>query len=96
MKKAIILMLLSAITIAGIFPSIAFAGDYIEYVEPEIKLNIVENNTLIKYPLGESKKSVFCNGRLCVPVNEGVKLMGGKSQNVSGILKIAINNKNYC
>lgn len=95
MKKAIILMLLSAITIAGIFPSIAFASDYIEYVEPEIKLNIVENNTLIKYPLGESKKSVFCNGRLCVPVNEGVKLMGGKSQNVSGILKIAINNKNY-
>lgn len=95
MKKLFILMMLSVMTFVCVLPSVTFAGDYMEYLEPEVKLNIVENNTTIKYPFGESKKSVFCNGRLCVPLKEGVSLMGGKSQNVAGSLKIAINNKNY-
>ena len=56
MKKLFILMMLSVMTFVCVLPTAVFAGDYMEYVEPEVKLNIVENNTTIKYPLGESKK----------------------------------------
>lgn len=88
-------MAVAVMTLTALTPSTALAGNYLEYVEPEIKLNIKENDTTIKYPLGESIKSVFCNGRLCVPLEEGAKLMGGKYQNIAGSLKIALNDKNY-
>ncbi|MEI3162611.1 MAG: hypothetical protein V8S74_04260 [Lachnospirales bacterium] len=52
MKKLFILMMLSVMTFVCVLPSVTFASDYMEYVEPEVKLNIVENDTIIKYPFG--------------------------------------------
>lgn len=55
---------------------------YITYIEPEISYNIVPAGVKVEFPNGESSDNVFCNGRLSVPLIDGVKLMGGtlKSQ----------------
>lgn len=57
MKKLFILMMLSVMTFVCVLPSVTFAGDYMEYVEPEVKLNIVENNSTIN-TLWEKVKKV--------------------------------------
>lgn len=92
MRKAVILLImLVAMT------SVVQAGEncYIEYREPEINFNVQKAYVKVEYPLGESSETVFCNGRLSVPLVEGVKLMGGKLRSLVNGYNIAVNGKNH-
>lgn len=66
---------------------------YIEYTEPEISYNVQPADVKIEYPCGESTETFFCNGRLSVPLVEGVKLMGGKLISVTKGYNIEIDGK---
>lgn len=92
MRKAVILLImLAAMT------SVVQAGEncYVEYREPEISFNVQKAYVKVEYPFGESSETVFCNGRLSVPLVEGVKLMGGKLRSLVNGYNIAVDGKNH-
>lgn len=68
---------------------------YTEYKEPEIRYTIVKAEVSIKFPSGETSDTLFCNGRLSVPLAEGVRLMGGKLNSVARGYNISVEDKNY-
>lgn len=92
MKKIVVLLIMIVI-----MADIVQAGEscYIEYSEPEISFNVQRAYVKVEYPLGESTDTVFCNGRLSVPLVEGVKLMGGKLRSVANGYNIAVDGKNH-
>lgn len=75
MKKLLIL-----IAMVFVINTMAYGGecDYIEYVAPEINYNIKEANVNVNFSGGAISDTVFCNGRLCVPLIEGVKVMNAQ------------------
>ena len=90
--KKIIALLITLIVMA--VPSFADVP-YTEYKDPEISYNIVKAGVSIKFPLGETSDTLFCNGRLSVPLAEGVKLMGGRLNSVARGYNIAVDDKNH-
>lgn len=90
--RKISVLLIALITMA----SSVFADTcYTEYSEPEISYTIVNAGVSIKFPLGETSDTMFCNGRLSVPLARGVKLMGGKLNSVARGYNISVEGKNY-
>lgn len=90
MKKVFIIFLLI------IMNTVVYAGEstYIPYTEPDVSYNIKPANVKVKFIKGESNNSVFCNGRLCVPLVEGVKAIGGELSSTVNGYKISADGKN--
>lgn len=75
--------------------NVSVQGDtcYAEYKEPETEYNMQAAEVSIKFPSGEINDTVFCNGRLGVPLAEGVKAMGGTLESTFRGYKISCNGK---
>lgn len=92
MKKVFIVFVLIMIMIMNTEVYADEAG-YMPYSEPEISYNIEPANVKVKFINGESSVSVFCNGRICVPLVEGVKAMGGELSSTVNGYKISAEGK---
>lgn len=66
---------------------------YMEYKEPEISYNMVKAGVKVSLPQGEITDTVFCNGRLGVPLVNGVKAMGGVLESGINSYKITVGDK---
>lgn len=73
MKKVLLFLLMIVMMNIPVKGETCYAG----YTEPAIEYNIQKSEVIIKFPSGEINDVVFCNGRLGVPLAEGVKAMGG-------------------
>lgn len=69
------------------------AEEYLEYTAPEISLNIQTAGIKIKFPNGEGRDNVYCNGRICVSLEEGARLMGGEYINLGYAYKLTVGDK---
>lgn len=67
---------------------------YAEYNEPPVSYAIVKANVSIKLPEGEINDTLFCNGRLSVPLAEGVRLMGGSLKSLESGYNINVDGIN--
>lgn len=90
MKKVFIIFVFIIIMNTAVY---ADEAGYMPYSEPEISYNIEPANVKVKFIDGESSVSVFCNGRLCVPLVEGVKAMGGELSSTVNGYKISAEGK---
>ncbi len=88
MKKIFLAVILALITAQSVQ-----AADYMPYTPPEGSVIVKSVGVSIAYPKGESSDSVFINGRLYVPLDEGVKLMGGELRQTGTLYKITIDGK---
>lgn len=69
------------------------AADYIPYTSPACNTVYGTADVKIAYPNGEARDAVFINGRLYVPLNGGVELMGGEVRQTGNIYKITIDSE---
>lgn len=91
MKKIILFLMFILL-----FASTANAAEnntYKPFTEPAVYYNIQPAGIRIKYPKGEGRDNIYCNGRLCVSVEEGVRLMGGAYEQQGFTFKITIDGK---
>lgn len=72
-----------------------YGGEYVQYCEPPIAYQNVKAGVTITLPLGSTDNTLFCNGRLALPLAEGVRLMGAKLKSVNNGYIISLNNVDY-
>lgn len=69
------------------------AGEFEPYAPPGIYYDIKNADVTVKYPKGEDSGTVFCNGRICVPIKKGAELMGAEFTDNGGSYRIKLNGK---
>ncbi|MCD8214865.1 MAG: DUF2334 domain-containing protein [Clostridiales bacterium] len=69
------------------------AEEYLVYSEPAVVTDIQPSGLRISFPSGETRNTLFCNGRLCVSLADGVRLLGGEYIQLSAIYRITIDEK---
>lgn len=69
------------------------AEEYRNNYNNSVNYNITPAGIRIKFAKGEGRDNIFCNGRLCVSVEEGVRLMGGSFEQTGFVFKITIEGK---
>jgi hypothetical protein len=69
------------------------ADTYLPYTNPPIEQTIVNAGVTVVYPNGESADSIFCNGRLCVPFQKGIELMGAEVKQSGVDYRISLDDK---
>lgn len=94
MKIKKLFIILISIVFSVIFPLMAMAGEsYLSYIQPDISYNIKTAGVNVRYPMGENSDTVFCNGRLCVPLEKGTELMGAQFNKNGGMYRISLDGK---
>lgn len=83
----------AAVSVAVQQPKAVYAASYQPYVAPAVSYNVQKSEVNIQFPEGNTTNAVFCNGRLCVPAEEGAKLMGGKLEKQGETYRITVGDK---
>lgn len=54
------------------------AEEYLQYTDPGISYNTQYAGVSVQFPNGVTTNTVYCNGRLCVDLDEGIEFMGAE------------------
>lgn len=68
------------------------AEEYAQYTDPGISYNTQYAEVSVKFPNGVTTNTVYCNGRLCVALDEGLELMGAEMTQLNFAYRIAVGN----
>ncbi len=90
--KRIYLMIMSLVFAFMFISSVSGADCYGEYQPHEVRLNIKPCGVNVSYPKGDNSDTVFCNGRLFVPLEKGAYLMGGELTKSGSLYRISVEN----
>ncbi len=71
------------------------AAQYMPYTEPAINMQMTKTAVMVNYKNEKTVKTdaVFCNGRLCLPLEEAVEALGGKQRMTNNVYTITAEGK---